>query len=269
MFNKICKFLLLFLLITPIYSLDLISNSISLAQASYCINPLEHNDDNILEYDIDKHSMRALVGYNKEYNSTFVSYRGSENIKNWINNIKIKFTYPYPSLPKVGVELGFYESYQSIYQDVIEAIINTTYKYKTNQIILTGHSLGGISTLLAVDIKNNYPRYQITSLVTFGSPRMGNPEFVKMFRKFNINSIRVTHYYDIVPHLPQERFGYQHIPSEIWYNEDNTKFIKCNDTDPNSDEDDNCSNSCYPIHCTSVDDHMNYLNVNMGIDGDC
>ena len=38
--------------------------------------------------------MRALVGYNKEYNSTFVSYRGSENIKNWINNIKIKFTYP-------------------------------------------------------------------------------------------------------------------------------------------------------------------------------
>ena len=98
---------------------------------------------------------------------------------------------------------------------------------------------------------------------------MGNPEFVKMFRKFNINSIRVTHYYDIVPHLPQERFGYQHIPSEIWYNEDNTKFIKCNDTDLNSDEDDNCSNSCYPIHCTSVDDHMNYVNVNMGIDGDC
>ena len=38
---------------------------------------------------------------------------------------------------------------------------------------------------------------------------------------------------------------------------------------PNSEEDDNCSNSCYPIHCTSIDDHMNYVNVKMGIDGDC
>ena len=76
MFNKIWKYLLLFLLITPIYSLDLISSSINLAQAAYCIDPLEHNDDNVLEYDVDKHSMRALVGYNKKYNSTFVSYLG-------------------------------------------------------------------------------------------------------------------------------------------------------------------------------------------------
>ena len=269
MFNKLFKFMVLSLLSTMVYSLDLVSTSINLAQAAYCSNPLENNNANILEYDIDKHSMRAIVGYNKEYNSTFVSYRGSENIKNWVNNIKVRFTYPYPLLPHVGVESGFYQSYQAIYQEVVKAIVDTTYKYKTNQIMLTGHSLGGISTLLAIDLKNNYPDYHITSLVTFGSPRMGNSEFVKMFRELDINSIRVTHYYDMVPHVPEERFGYQHIPSEIWYNEDNTKFINCDDNSINSKEDDTCSNSCSPLHCTSINDHLTYLNVKMGIDGDC
>ncbi len=266
MVNKICKFLLLLLLIIPICSLDLLSTSIKLSQASYCPNPLEKSCDNILEFDINKNNMRALVGYNKEYNSTFVAYRGSENIKNWINNIKVKFTYPYPSSPNTGVELGFYQSYQDIYQDVISAIINTTYKYKTNQLILTGHSLGGISTLLAFDLKNNYPRYKITALITFGSPRMGNSEFVKEFNTFKINSKRITHYYDVVPHLPQQSFGYQHIPNEIWYNEPSSNYVICNDT---FQEDNNCSNSCSPIHCTSIDDHMKYLNVSMGESGDC
>lgn len=266
MFNRICRiFLLLFLLFVPIQSLDLIFTSINIAQGSYCPNHL-NNTNNLIEYDIDKNNMRSIVGYNKEYNSTFVAYRGSENIVNWINNIRIKFTYPYSSYPEAGISSGFYQSFQVIYQDVINAIIETSYKYKTNNVMITGHSLGGISTLLAVDLKLNYPRYEINSLVTFGSPRIGNPDFVEMFKKLQIKSYRVTHYYDIVPHLPQERFGYKHIPSEIWYNEDFTQYINCDD---NNDEDEKCSNSCAPLHCTSIDDHMIYLNVSMGISGDC
>jgi hypothetical protein len=270
MFNKFLKFLtFLFLLVIPILSLNLVSTSIDLAQSAYCPVRLDNNTNNILEYDINKNSMRAIVGFNKEYDSTFVSYRGSENIENWINNIKIKFTYPYSSFPNAGVELGFYKSYQAIYQDVINAITSTAKKYGSNSLLLTGHSLGGISTLLAVDIKKYYPEYVIKSLVTFGSPRIGNPNFVKMLRELNITSSRVTHHYDMVPHVPEERLGYQHIPSELWYNEKNSEFKECNDMGPESKEDDKCSNSCAPIHCTSINDHMNYLNVSMGINGDC
>ena len=92
MIRIIWKFLIFLLLVIPIYSLDLITTSLNIAQAAYCSVPFAKTNTSILEYDIDKNSMRAIVGYNYDYNSTFVAYRGSENIVNWINNIRIKFT---------------------------------------------------------------------------------------------------------------------------------------------------------------------------------
>ena len=259
-------YIILLLLLKSTNAIKIIDTSIKIAQASYCIEPFKNDNTNILEYDINKNSMRALVGHNKEYNLSFVSYRGSENIKNWINNLNIRMTYPYKSFPNVGVEAGFYKSYNILYDEIIVAIRETSYKYRTTQLLLTGHSLGSIATLLAFDIINDYKQYKIHSLVTFGSPRIGNNEFVDNFKILNINSFRVTHYYDLVPHLPLESFGYSHIPNEIWYNQDNSEYIKCNDEE---NEDPNCSDSCSPTSCTSISDHMNYLNVSIGINGDC
>ena len=45
---------------------------------------------------------------------------------------------------------------------------------------------------------------------------------------------------------------------------DNSEYKICNDY--NNVEDDNCSNSCAPIHCTSTSDHLYYLNVTIGND---
>ena len=70
-----------------------------------------------------------------------------------------------------------------------------------------------------------------------------------------------------MPHVPQQFLHYNHIPHEIWYNEDNTELKDCNDM--NLEEDPLCSNSCGPIHCTSTSDHLNYLNISMGSEGDC
>ena len=39
--------------------------------------------------------------------------------------------------------------------------------------------------------------------------------------------------------------------------------------DDEDGEDPSCSDSCGPLHCTSVDDHLNYLNISLGTDGDC
>jgi len=78
---------------------------------------------------------------------------------------------------------------------------------------------------------------------------------------YDYTSYRVTHYYDIVPHVPEEFMGYSHISNEIWYNEENSEYTICNDK---MDEDDNCSNSCSPTKCTSTSDHLYYLNVTMG-----
>ena len=73
---------------------------------------------------------------------------------------------------------------------------------------------------------------------------------------------RITHYYDIVPHTPEELMGFLHLPNEVWYNENNTNYKICNDSDEM--EDNTCSDSCAPIHCTSTSDHLFYVNIHMG-----
>jgi hypothetical protein len=34
----------------------------------------------------------------------------------------------------------------------------------------------------------------------------------------------VVHYYDIVPHMPQELLGYHHVTTEVWYNEASSSY---------------------------------------------
>ena len=89
---------------------------------------------------------------------------------------------------------------------------------------------------------------------------------LELFKNYNFISYRITHYNDIVPHLPLESLGYNHIPQEVWYNKDNTKYKICNDY---YIEDDECSNSCYPLNCDSISDHKYYLNITFGREGSC
>ena len=119
-----------------------------------------------------------------------------------------------------------------------------------------------LATLLTYELNKDYN----ISLVTFGSPRVGNKEFVKDMLKHSFLSNRVTHYFDIVPHLPQEILNYKHLPGEIWFNELNTHFKICDD---DNIEDNECSNKCWPFFCTSISDHLNYLNISMGKNGIC
>jgi predicted lipase len=238
--------------------------AVNLSQAAYCVSSTwtcaTCDKNNILEAIVETHGERALLGYNTEYNTMFVSFRGSTNIQNWIDNIQFRQIYPYNNT-SIGVEKGFYKAYQNIKPDVFETLDRLTQKYSTKKLLLTGHSLGAaITTLMAYDVMNMYDLF----FFTFGSPRVGNTYFVQ---QFNMGSsyesmYRVTHYYDIVPHLPQEALGYLHIPYEIWYNEDNTQYKTCNDD--TYQEDDECSNSCSPLHCTSTSDHLNYLGIPMG-----
>jgi predicted lipase len=173
--------------------------------------------------------------------------------------------YPYDN--NIGLEKGFYNLFKSMKNEIYENVNNISKKYDTQQILITGHSLGGaIATLLSFDILYNNLNYDI-KLITFGSPRVGNQHFVENFNKYNIYSKRITHYYDIVPHLPQQFLNYRHISQEIWYNEENTEYKLCNDLD--NIEDDYCSNSCAPTECKSSDDHLNYMNISMGSEGYC
>tara|TARA_Y100001970_G_scaffold203607_1_gene247832 strand:+ start:3273 stop:4082 length:810 start_codon:yes stop_codon:yes gene_type:complete len=266
----ITKYLILFNFLF-IYAYDeiLTKRAVDLAEASYCISTIDNwncttCDNNIfLTNVIEKKGVRALQGYDSITDCLFISYRGSSNIENWIDNIRIKKISPYND-SNIKVAKGFYNEHNVIKSDLIDNLSILTDKYKTKNIFLTGHSSGAaLATLMGFDILSMYTNYNLLYLITFGSPRIGNKDFSYFFNDYNITSYRVTHNNDMVPHLPEEMFGYLHISNEIWYNEENSEYKICNDK---YNEDSTCSNSCSPLHCTSTSDHLNYLNISMGND---
>ena len=252
------------------YDQDIVKQSVALSQAAYCVTDkwdcLTCNSNIELEYIIENSGSKAIQGYDYYSNSIFIAFRGSSNIHNWIENIQIMKISPYNNR-NITVEKGFYKAYNNIKPTIFNNLQLLKNKYNTNKLLITGHSLGAaMSTLMTYDILTIFNEYTINYSINFGSPRVGNDNFVESYNSYNINNYRVTHDYDMVPHLPEEFLGYQHIANEIWYNEDNSEYKICDDL--NNKEDDNCSNSCSPLHCTSTSDHLYYLNVTMGND-DC
>ena len=244
--------------------------SINISQATYCLPFLKTYDC----YTCDQFSIYestslingefSVFGYNMLYDSVFVGFRGSSNLENWLSSVRFLKVYPYSD--NIGIEKGFYNNYLNNKENIIENIQTLTQKYNTNNLIITGHSLGGaLATILSFDLIYNNYSYDIL-LTTFGSPRVGNKEFVKYFEKLNLYSKRITHYYDIVPHVPQAKLGYMHISQEIWYDQPSSDYLECNDY---LEEDKSCSDSCAPLKCISTDDHLKYLNISMGKDGLC
>jgi predicted lipase len=205
---------------------------------------------------IEEENEKIIIGKNSKLDVIFVAFRGTSNLENWIDDIQVSKTC---FENNVCIETGFYKLYQKLNYSIMKGLSGL----QNRNLLITGHSLGSaLATILSYDLCNTY---NIT-LITFGSPRVGNKEFVNNFKDCNIISKRVTHYYDIVPHLPEESLNYKHIPGEIWYNEDNSIYKVCDD---NKNEDNTCANSCFPFYCTSISDHLYYLNITMGENGVC
>ena len=254
------------------YDTAILNYAVNISQAAYCLSNIDSwtcdtcNDNNVYETKFVKNNELVIFGYNNPYNAMFIGFRGSSNIQNWISNIQISLVRPYTDT-SIAVDKGFYDLYDSIKPKIITILSAMSIKYKTNRLFITGHSLGGaLATICSFDILYYSFPYEVSYLVTFGSPRVGNDDFSDYFNNYQIYSKRVTHYYDIVPHVPEEFLGYKHISNEIWYNENNTVYIICDDS---IKEDNSCSDSCAPTKCTSTSDHMNYLNISMGNDGLC
>jgi len=260
--------LLIFLMgITNAYDESISKHAVNLAQASYSVSAVDEWDcmtcdtSIILTNIVEKEGLRSLQGYDNMLNSIFISFRGSSNMENWIDNIQVKKITPYED-QNIEVAKGFYKEYTNSKEILMENLSYLSKKYNTNSVFLTGHSAGAaMATLAAYDILSDYKKYDLKYLITFGSPRVGNKNFAEYFNKYSFTTYRVTHYYDMVPHVPEEILGFTHLSNEIWYNEENTEYKICNDL---YEEDSNCSNSCSPIHCTSTSDHMYYLNVTIG-----
>ncbi len=64
--------------------------------------------------------------------------------------------------------------------------------------LFTGHSLGGaLCTLCAVDVALLHPDWEVT-MISFGSPRVGNHGFARLFDKMCPDAFRICNDCDLI-----------------------------------------------------------------------
>lgn len=191
----------------------------------------------------------VIIADDAVQDARIVSFRGSSDIENWISNFDAIFTEPYAD-KSIKVHKGLYKEYLEYKAEIME--------YLAPNMVISGHSSGGAVTMFfAYDIHQTRKDINVTAY-TFGKPRIGNDRFAESAK--GITHYRITHHHDIVPHVPEEVLGYRHTDSEIWFYDDTDNYKVCAE----GGEDPNCSNSCAPIKCTSIRDHLYYMTTNIG-----
>ncbi|KAI9183724.1 hypothetical protein H9P43_004642 [Blastocladiella emersonii ATCC 22665] len=178
-----------------------------------------------------------------------ISFRGSVNSANWIDNLQVsKVDYPWPrpaGVNTVGVSVhkGFTDVYKVVRDKLLSTLKSTAAANPDFEVVFTGHSLGGaVATLAATDAvgTGTVPARRIR-IINFGAPRVGNKEFGTMLGNLGFAGIdRLVNENDIVPHIPPQFSGYWHSAGEKYIY--NGQVYVCNGL-----EDDACSNSRVPF----------------------
>ncbi|KAI8842509.1 hypothetical protein BC829DRAFT_420328 [Chytridium lagenaria] len=96
------------------------------------------------------------------------------------------------------------------------------------------------------------------SLLTIGTPRLGNYEFARYLEKLLGNVRRITHSYDLITRLPGRAFGFRHPSKEMFIDIDGKQMLQC--TDMNEDEDESLScNNKYPVTKLGMTPHTSFF----------
>ncbi|ORZ04953.1 lipase [Absidia repens] len=182
----------------------------------------------------------------------FLVFKGTSSFGNAVADMIFVKTKYHPVNGGASVHKGFYESYMLVQQKVLSLMGQEIKKHSDYHVTVTGHSLGGAyATLAALDLYQRDKRFnkKSMSIITFGEPRVGNPEFATYGASTGIEKKRVVFHKDIVPHVPPMMMGYLHFGTEYWVQKNKKDIYLCD----SNHELKQCSNSIVPF--TSLVDH--------------
>ena len=212
----------------------------------------------------------GYIGYLNRNHRIYVVFRGTHSIDNFFTDIQLSQV-RYSTYPDCNcmVHDGFFKAEQSVISYVIRTVqsLQNTTGYG---VTIAGHSLGGaLAHLAALD----FLRVGITpSVYTFGQPRVGDIAFANLLTTLPAArrvysepgcSIlwRLTHYKDMIPHLPVGN-SYYHSCREVYENRNDTSTRVCS---MNDCQDLTCSMQFYVAE-TDISDHHIYLGLPLTCD---
>jgi predicted lipase len=255
------------------YNEDRARNLAHYAGAAYCSQDLiaswscDHCQQatNSMQADViynSQYDMQAYVGMNGD-NQVVVSFRGSQSLTNWIENLWTFAEAKYPHCDGCSVHAGFYDTWHSVEEGVLAKVTELIQgKSPQPEVYVVGHSLGGALAVLGAASLHYQHGVEIEAVYTYGQPRVGNEAFRQWYNQGPHVSWRATHYKDPVPHLPLESMGFTHISTEVYYSEDNTQYRICDASGKDSQCSDQWSDGIDLVR-NHVDNHHHYIGLNI------
>jgi len=141
---------------------------------------------------------RAIVTTNDRTKTHTISLRGTKNLKNVAQNLRVGTA---PARLSDDVPVPMHRGYRNIAKRCLEAfepILKDGYKIE-----LTGHSLGGAAAVALALLYHREGKRQVSRVVTFGAPKLGPKETAEAIEDLDI--LRVVQKDDIIPLLPMSR----------------------------------------------------------------
>ena len=143
----------------------------------------------------DRHGTAGLAAQGPTF--SVLCFRGSDNVRAWITNLD---ALPAPWRGGGEVHRGFAAAL-----DVAWPVVETAIQQTAPPVVMTGHSLGAALATLAASLRPE------ATLITFGSPRVGDAAFGASMTRRPAESRRYVDNRDIVCRLPSARLGYRHV----------------------------------------------------------
>ncbi|RKO91252.1 Alpha/Beta hydrolase protein [Blyttiomyces helicus] len=167
--------------------------------------------------DTNNNLEQAYIGVDSNRQTIVVSFRGTiRTLEDWLNDLDITLVNDNYLSDGALICQGFQTAYDTVRSGIQEALPNYVNQFPGFTITFMGHSLGGaVATLAAADAAKNFLTSFSASnmyLVTFGSPRVGNPSFASFFNSIGLGDIwRSANFADIVGQVPPAALGYEHV----------------------------------------------------------
>ncbi|WP_240479818.1 lipase family protein [Paenibacillus wynnii] len=146
-----------------------------------------------------------------------IAFRGTSSTTDWISDMiasQKRFKY-------IKEDCLTHRGFTDIYSTARSGVLSALAKLSTDKTLyITGHSLGAaLATLCAIDLAAN-TAHSSPNLYTFGSPRVGDPAFAKVFTMYVRNSYRIANLFDVVTYAPptiyklpkrEKKYYYTHV----------------------------------------------------------
>ncbi|KAI8996479.1 Alpha/Beta hydrolase protein [Trametes punicea] len=183
-----------------------------------------------------------FVGYDPSLNTVIVSHQGTntKDIMPFLTDGDIELTNLDPSLfpglsSSIEVHEGFADAQANTATSVLQAVQETIDTYGTDNVVVTGHSLGAAIALLdAIYLPLHIPSAKVT-FIGYGLPRVGNQDFANYVDAQPISVTHINNKEDPIPIMPGEFLGYHHPSGEV-HIQDSGAWMACPGQDNPSTE---------------------------------